>query len=257
MQVINAPLLADSLWVSGLLLILAGLAASGWVVINRGLGIGLLFAAVVLAASFGVEYAGVRSGSIFGRYAYTNVLAPLIADTVPLAIPFAWIVVVLGSWAVASALLPGPTAGDPALLPLKGRSILGQWPSGRPLLLLAVTAGLLTMLLDLLIEPVAVYLTGFWRWLEGGPYYGVPTVNFVAWAVVGTLLGAAAGLLIGRPKQPRYPWLPPLLYTMNALQFGLVAGVRGYPITGGLGLLAVALGLYALLPAVRAGSRRA
>lgn len=47
----------------------------------------------------------------------------------------------------------------------------------------AVTAALVAISLDLLMEPVAVRL-GLWRWTPPGAWLGVPVGNFVGWAVI-------------------------------------------------------------------------
>ncbi len=252
----------NSEWVSSLLLILAGLSAALWVVVNRGLGRGLGFAGAVLLLSFSVEYLGVSTGFIFGPYQYTTVLAPLLF-TVPLAIPFAWLTVVLASWYVANAFTPpqpSPKIGEGVNITLPQPSpMIGEGGLPAPALktqnsklkTLAL-AGLLTVLLDLLIEPVAVYVSGYWLWQRGGIYYGIPAQNFIAWAVVGGLMALLAARFIGNPtSRSAYAFLPPMLYIMNALLFGVVALAHGYVVTGLLAALALTLGgwaLYSTLP---------
>ncbi len=218
---------ANSEWVGSLLLTLAGVSAVMWVVVNRGLRRGLGFAGAVLLLSFIVEYLGVSSGLVFGPYQYTTVLTPLLF-TVPLAIPFAWLTVVLAAWCVANAVL--------AQFNIQNSTFK------------IVFAGLLTMLLDLLIEPVAVYVSGYWLWQRGGIYYGIPTQNFIAWAVIGGLMALVAAWFIGNPMpRPAYAFLPPTLYLMNALLFGVVAIAHGYVVTGLLAVVGIALGGRALL----------
>ena len=240
----------NSEWVGSLLLILAGFSAALWVVVNRGLGQGLGFAGAVLLLSFSVEYLGVSTGVIFGPYQYTNVLAPLLL-TVPIAIPFAWLTVVLAAWYVASTMLLGRANNGS---PLQTDSKQHSYPPNLQLkpqtsnLSTVVVAGLLTMLLDLLIEPVAVHVSGYWLWLRGGIYYGIPAQNFIAWAVIGGLMALLAAWFIGNPTPPRaYGFLPPTLYIMNALLFGVVALAHGYVVTGLLAVFALALGGRALL----------
>ncbi|PZS01840.1 MAG: hypothetical protein DLM69_04650 [Candidatus Chloroheliales bacterium] len=248
----------NSEWVNSLLLVLAGLSAVLWVVVNRGIGRGIGFAGAVLLLSFAVEYLGVRSGLIFGPYQYTTVLTPLLL-TVPLAIPFAWLTVVLASWYVANAITSARANNGS---PLQGRS---RANNGSPLqvkrfsfitphssLLTLVVAGLLTMLLDLLIEPVAVHVSGYWLWQRGGVYYGIPAQNFIAWAVIGGLMALLAARLIGNPaSRPAFAFLPPALYIMNALLFGVVAFAHGYIVTGLLAALALTLGGRALVNVLR------
>lgn len=90
---------------------------------------------------------------------------------------------------------------------------------------------------------------GYWRWIDTGPYYGVPTANFVAWAVTGLVMGAITLKLIeptaaARPSAA-LPFVPALLYVLNIVQFTLVDLVNGYTLAGLLGVAALlAGGLY-------------
>jgi len=65
----------------------------------------------------------------------------------------------------------------------------GREPSGPAL---AVTAGGLMMLLDVVIDPLAVmgdrwFLGRIFHYAEPGPYFGVPLSNFAGWWLVGAL----------------------------------------------------------------------
>jgi uncharacterized membrane protein len=66
---------------------------------------------------------------------------------------------------------------------------------------LAVTSGVLMMLLDVVIDPVAVrgdrwFLGHLFYYPDGGPYFGVPVSNFVGWAIVG-FIGVGTYLVLG------------------------------------------------------------
>jgi putative membrane protein len=188
-------------WMGGFLIILQGSIMSLWLLAVSGQR-GLVAAASIALLSFLVEYAGVSTGIPFGRYEYSGTLG-LKIGSVPLPIPFAWLIVVPGAFVTASAIR-------------------------RPALLVPATA-LLALWLDLLIEPVAAYVTGYWRWIDHGPYYGIPTSNFVAWG--GTALGLALILRLLAPDLPgteRTAWLPRLLFGLAALQFALVDAAYGY-----------------------------
>ncbi len=253
----------NSEWVSSLLLTLAGISATMWAVVNYGWR-GLRFAALVLLLSFLVEYLGVRTGRIFGPYQYTNILSPLLADTVPLAIPFAWVTVVLAAWRVVNEQGgPPPTPTAVSATHIAGeQGVIYHAPTKQLKTqnskLKIVFAGLLIMLLDLLIEPVAVYVTKFWYWQQGGVYYGIPAQNFAAWLGVGMVMALLAAQLGGNGKgrtamRPYdsdetvgYAFLPPLLYLMNALLFGAVAVAHGYIVTGLFAVVGLGLGLRGL-----------
>ncbi len=199
----------------GFLLILQGVLVGIWLASAAGIR-GAVAAGLILLGSYVVEYVGVTRGVPFGQYRYTSTLG-LQLGAVPLAIPFAWLMVVPGAVMMVARL---------------GRAAL-----------VVPLAALLAMLLDLLIEPVAAYVMGYWQWIETGPYYGIPTTNFLAWGgtalVLAFVLWRVAG---GLHRSPPVAWLPPLLFTLNAGQFTLVNAAQGFwwpVLVGGVLLLLV------------------
>jgi putative membrane protein len=69
-----------------------------------------------------------------------------------------------------------------------------------PPVAMAVLAGALMMLLDVVIDPLAVrgdrwFLGRIFYYPEGGAYFGVPLSNFLGWWIVGA---AGVGLFLGR-----------------------------------------------------------
>ena len=206
-------------WMGGFLIILQGSIMALWLLAEAGARGGVA-AALIALLSFLIEYAGVSTGFPFGRYEYTGALGWKVGS-VPLPIPFAWLMVVPGVLQTAAAL-----RRSAALIP---------------------AAALLALWLDLLIEPVAAYITGYWRWIDQGPYYGIPTSNFIAWGV--TALGLAIVLRLVVPALPhtaRVAWLPRLLFALAALQFTLVDIAYGYGSAGliGCGLLITIFALW-------------
>ena len=186
----------------GFLLILQGTMMALWLTREAGAR-GALAAVAIGVLSYLVEYGGVSSGMPFGRYRYTSTLGLQLGGAVPLAIPFAWLMVVPGALMAAA-------------------------PVGRPAVAIPLAAAL-ALLLDLLIEPVAAYVTGYWRWLDQGPYYGIPTSNFVAWG--GTALGLVLLLHLLAPelhRTARTHWLPPLVFALNVVLFTLVDAAYGF-----------------------------
>jgi hypothetical protein len=69
-----------------------------------------------------------------------------------------------------------------------------------PVVLRPLLDGLLALSIDLNLDPIAVSF-GFWRWEESGPYFGIPSGNFIGWFVV--VASFSALLHWGRR------WLPP------------------------------------------------
>lgn len=227
-------------WMGGALLILQGLLMNLWLVANHGRR-GVLAACCIFVISWAVEYLGVTTGFPFGSYGYTNALLPKLGGVVPLAIPFAWLLVVPAAVGTAERLL--------------GKNWSQRWYP----LLKVVTAASLALLLDMTIEPVAVHINGYWVWLDGGTYYGVPVSNFVAWWATSVLIITCVLLLIRAPfigtarthghsrAIPMLPHLPLILYLLNLLMFVLVNLAHSQLLAAAIGaLLLSALAAYIL-----------
>ncbi|MBV9787785.1 MAG: carotenoid biosynthesis protein [Chloroflexi bacterium] len=192
-------------WMGGFLLILQGSLLALWLAANAG-GRGWLAAALIAVLSWAVEHVGVTTGVPFGSYAYTDVLGWKLGGVVPLPIPFAWLLVVPAAIGAARLLL-GPSR---------------RW--------IGLLAPLLALALDLLLEPVVAYIMDYWHWLDSGPYYGVPTANFMAWGVTALVLTLLTLVLGGRRLHNPVvlPDVPVLLYLLNLVQFTLVDLAYGY-----------------------------
>jgi len=144
----------------------------------------LLAALIVIVLSYLVETLGVTSGFPFGAYHYTDKLFPHLPGAVPLAVMFAWLLIVFGAIGWVKRRTPAKRGID------VGAALLGA---------------VLATLLDLAIEPVAAHVVYYWQWLEPGPlsYYGVPLANFAAWFMVSfvLLLIVAAVMGGGHPQR--------------------------------------------------------
>ncbi len=158
---------------------------------------------LVLAGAIGVafELVGVHTGLPFGRYAYTNTLAPVVFG-VPPAIAFAWLILI--------DLVRGLTGS-------------------------AMAGALLMAAIDLVIDPLAAGPLRYWKWFDGGPYYGIPTLNFVGWVV------ASLVILVVLPKGERrmawVGWAVVAFFAVMAFEFRLWGpGVIGCLMVGGVGL---------------------
>lgn len=198
-------------WMGGFLLILQGSLLTLWLGANAG-GRGLMAAACIAALSCAVEYVGVTTGVPFGRYTYTDTLGLKVGGAVPLPIPFAWLLVV------------------PATIGMARMTRVGsRW--------IVVVGPLLALGLDLLLEPVAAYVTNYWHWIDSGPYYGVPTANFAAWGATAFTLTAITLGLCGKRiiDPPVLPLVPALVYVLNVLQFTLVDLAYGYLLAAFIG----------------------
>ena len=153
----------DAGQLASLFLLTAGLV----VLLGEGTSRGVLSLACVALLGFAVEALGVRFGVPFGRYVYTDALRPQMLG-VPLVMGPAWMVLVaFGRDAAARLRLRG-------------------WKA-------TVFAALLTTATDLVIDPLAANRLGYWRWVDGGSYYGVPLVNFAGWLLTALVACRLAG----------------------------------------------------------------
>ena len=178
----------------------------------------LLTFALLSVVLFAVEYVGVTTGFPFGRYSYTDVLGGRVAG-VPLAMAFAWYVTVVSTWRIAGHLTGGP--------------------GGRRAVSVALLSAVLTVVLDLALEPMASMVTRYWVW-EGDV---VPPANYAAWFAFSF---AAAWLLEKSSGQPReHPGLYLNGLMLFLMQWSLfvvtdLAGGHVVPVlVSGAGLIAV------------------
>ncbi|MDF9840076.1 MULTISPECIES: carotenoid biosynthesis protein [unclassified Paenibacillus] len=164
----------------------------------------LVSAALIWTGGMAVEWFGVHTGHLFGSYGYSDILGPLLYG-VPVTLGFAWIAV------VCNAVLLCRDFGQ------------SGW---RLMLLRAVQVGFWTVLLDLVLDPVA-HARGFWTWGDGGGFYGVPVSNFIGWLIAGSLLSLfiPAVRLSGRAVRHGTR-----LYQAVIIMFGLVGLREGLPL---------------------------
>lgn len=221
-------------WMGGAQLILQGTIAGLWLAVNFGRW-GVFASGWVLFLSWLVEHVGATTGFPFGTYSYTDVLQPQVLGVVPLAIPFAWLLIVTAAVGTSELIL--------------GRDGASHRVSATKVLMAASFA----LLLDVTIEPFAVHINHYWVWSDSpsGSYYGIPASNFVAWFFTSLLLSwvvllhrARARATIAVARRPIFwPWLPVTLYLTNLTMFLVVNLARGQgaaAVIGGLILLALA-----------------
>lgn len=117
-----------------------------------------LFAGLAALTGWLVEFAGVRTGALFGDYSYGHTLGLKIAG-IPILMGVNWFVLIY--------------AAGVAMCKLKIRSMFLRILGGATLLII----------LDFLIEPVAMRMD-YWHW-NGNE---VPLQNYACWFVVSALL---------------------------------------------------------------------
>jgi putative membrane protein len=118
--------------------------------------------ALAALGGFLVEVVSIRTGWIFGNYAYTDRLGPSFAG-VPLVMLCAWLVLLAYAGAMTNQL------------GLRG-------------LAAALTGGVWMTAVDLVLDPLAAGRFDYWRWPGGGAWWGVPVRNFAGWFVVSSAL---------------------------------------------------------------------
>ena len=109
--------------------------------------------------TFTIEAVRVWSGIVFGEYEYGATLGPGLFG-VPLVIGFNWVIVIMGSTELARIYVR-----DRRISP--------------------VLAGVIAVVFDIILEPVAMELD-YWDW-NGGV---IPIQNYVAWFIIATLMSS-------------------------------------------------------------------
>ena len=184
---------ADAVW-----MLLAAINVYLQVVLAEGLPTARVWAGLILVASTVFEWVGTRTGFPFGPYVYTDNFGWRIGGVVPLAIPLAWLVVVLC-----------------------GRSLVGWLHPAATRLELALGVAVVAVLTDLNLEYVAWKVRAYWIWYpqaRGMPPSWPPWQNYLSWFALSFALAFLLPPnheLRARPPHPRRPVL--VLALMNAL----------------------------------------
>ncbi len=176
----------------------------------------LLWGSAVGAAA---ELAGTQTGVPFGAYAYGDLLGPKILGHVPWLIPPSWYAMSVVSFDLAQRLR------------------LGRWAT-------VAMGAVLMVLWDVALDPAMSTAFPFWRYAEGGFYFGMPLVNWAGWLLTSAVIvggyatflgGLGLGGLGGAARRA------PLLYAANVLFPVFLCLAYGVPWAGlvGLGALAV------------------
>lgn len=187
----------------------------------------VLFGASVWPLAWLAEWSSTRTGVPFGLYHYTGATRgrELFVDNVPFFDSLSFVFLAYAALCLA-------------------RWALGE--VGRPAL--AAAAGTLMMLLDVVIDPLAVrgdrwFLGRIFYYAEPGAYFGVPLANFAGWVVVG-VVGVGLYLLVaGPPPSPRMGPGVALYYAVLAFNLVLTASIGEWALAAcGTALHAALLG---------------
>ena len=116
------------------------------------------FLLICFITGIAVEWIGTRTGLLFGNYAYGSNLGVKFQG-VPLIIGINWGILSVGACTVASSFIPLDSRWKPVLK--------------------ALFSAFLMVVLDILIEPVAID-SDFWIWQDNE----VPVFNYVCWFLI-------------------------------------------------------------------------
>lgn len=132
----------------------------------------LFFIFLAAAIGFISEILALKTGVIFGGY-YIYRASEFMIYGVPWQVVFFWAVFIYIGYCITTSFLYWLKKDKPNY---KKKNFL-------LLILLILLDGLFVVAIDLFMDPLQVH-AGSWRWLTGGPYYGIPIGNFVGWFFV-------------------------------------------------------------------------
>ncbi|MGG9970595.1 carotenoid biosynthesis protein [Ferruginibacter sp. SUN002] len=133
------------------------------------------FLIITITIGFTVEAIGVNTGKLFGNYTYGTVLGPKVLN-VPLIIGINWFIIIYCCGVCLDMFLKN--------LLNKYRPNSTQGTGKLRVLSTIIDGATLAILLDILIEPVAIKL-GMWKWGGDGT---VPFFNYLSWFLISCLL---------------------------------------------------------------------
>lgn len=153
-------------WANSVFLVLAGLVGVLYFYQLFPIGKATIVVLVVYIFSSFMEYLGSAYGILFGEYDYTERFGYKLFGLIPFTIGFAWLLVIASTHALAKRITPSG----------------GIW--------YVIVGSVASVVMDLIIDPVAFKANEYWIWYEGGLYYDIPWTNFMGWFVVAFLLHA-------------------------------------------------------------------
>ncbi|MCX7878866.1 MAG: carotenoid biosynthesis protein, partial [Ignavibacteria bacterium] len=193
----------EYLWTTSLFISIQALVTLILLITQYGVSSALLCFGACSFFSFIIEYIGLSSGFPFGKYSYSGILQPMLAG-VPIAIVFAWFVLVVNS------LLS-----------------LGNLHSVK-FYITVFLSSVMVMSVDLMLEPFASFINRFWIWENEE----IPLQNFISWFISSLILSSIVLLLIRKRiknTQPKYIRNSSItILTLNILNFVILNLVHCY-----------------------------
>ena len=197
--------------------------------LDLGLRRTLLFGALVAPMAWAAEVSSIHVGIPFGLYNYTGLTRgqELYVAGIPFFDPLSFIFLAYAAYCLARRVTrrwasptaqSGPSAGFAGAIESWGEAVRSEPQAsderrkgGEGPLRVPMLAGFFMMMLDVVIDPVAVrgarwFLGDLFYYPGGGVYFGVPLSNFAGWWLVGaigvfayeTCAGAGRGRGVGR-----------------------------------------------------------
>ncbi|ELK44586.1 carotenoid biosynthesis protein [Halobacillus sp. ACCC02827] len=197
-------------WANSVFLITAGVVGGIYFCKMYGTYKGLLYSIIIVVVSIYVEHLGVEQDFLFGSYTYNDNFGLKIADT-PITIGFAWLLVMGCSHEMA-------------------RGITSAWKGPFKNISFLIIGSLVTVTMDLILDPVNYKIKEYWLWDEPGLYYDIPASNFVGWFVLSAVFHLIFLLWSPKPLEDTGMWPKRMSYVflMIVFMFLVVA------LTGGL-----------------------
>ncbi len=168
-------------WANAVFLILSGILGGIYFTVNYQKWLGFSISLFIIFSTIFVEWIGVEYNLFFGHYDYNSDFGPKIAG-VPIAIGFAWLMVIATTHVLAKQIV--------RLFTLKHRLLLG--------FCYAIIGAFAAVVIDLVIDPVAFQVKEYWIWYEGGFYYEIPLSNFLGWFILAFGIHLFVFILLGK-----------------------------------------------------------
>jgi bisanhydrobacterioruberin hydratase len=191
---------ADLVWmISAAMVVYLRVAAT------EGLRRARLSAVIILAGSTLVEWIGAQSGVPFGPYRYTDAFGPRMIGVLPIAIPLAWLVILLGARLLVLEIRPGIS-----------KTALSFW------------VAVIALFTDLNLEFIAWKVRGYWIWFpDQSAAPGWPPIqNFLSWFALAFILHALTPIQSDRPVADRRVSRAALVVPLMNVLFLLVHASR-------------------------------
>ena len=146
----------------------------------------LRFVLIVFAPGWLFEALSIETGVPFGKSHYTEIMAPFIGH-VPVFVMPAYCVMRHVCWSLSRLMWSRRDCSGELAQPVR----------------VATTAAAMMVIWDLSMDPLRATVEGRWVWIDGGPYFGVPLLNFAGWFIVTLAMFAFFGAMHARRWTPR------------------------------------------------------